>query len=104
MRTVDDLLEWWIENFLRNAASYESTIATTRKHLVGSRDMGRLDIEDVSPGKIDLFLSRKERVLSPHCVNQLRGFLRRAFFLARRMEKFPRPGPGAGGPGRGGPK
>jgi hypothetical protein len=28
LRTVDDLLDWWIENFLRNAPSYASTIAT----------------------------------------------------------------------------
>ena len=104
MRTVDDLLEWWIENFLRNAASYESTIATIRKHLVGSKDIGRLDLEDVSPGKIDLFLTRKERELSPQSVNHLRGFLRRAFNLARRMEKFPRPNPVADVPKRKVPK
>jgi hypothetical protein len=35
LRTVDDLLDWWIENFLRNAPSYASTIATIRKHLWG---------------------------------------------------------------------
>ncbi|MCM3881158.1 MAG: hypothetical protein ND807_13700, partial [Vicinamibacterales bacterium] len=104
LRSVDDLLEWWIENFLRHAPSYASTIATIRKHLVGSKDLGRLDLEDVSPGKFDLFLTKKERELSPQSVNHLRGFLRRAFNLARRMEKFPRPNPVADVPKRKVPK
>jgi integrase len=104
LRTVDDLLEWWIENFLRHASSYASTISTIRKHLVGSKDLGRLDLEDVSPGKVDLFLTKKERVLSPQSVNHLRGFLRRAFNLGRRMEKFPRPNPVADVPKRKVPK
>jgi integrase len=104
LRSVDDLLEWWIDAFLRHAPSYESTIATIRKHLVGSKDLGRLGLEDVTPGKVDLFLTRKERVLSPQTVNHLRGFLRRAFNLARRMEKFPRPNPVADVPKRKVPK
>ena len=104
LRTVDDLLEWWIENFLRHAPSYDSTISTIRKHLVGSKDLGRLDLEDVSPGKVDLFLTKKERELSPQSVNHLRGFLRRTFNLGRRMEKFPRPNPVADVPKRKVPK
>ena len=35
----------------------------------------------------------RKRALSPQSVNHLRGFLRRAFNLARRMEKFPRANP-----------
>jgi hypothetical protein len=54
LRSVDDLLAWWIHDFLRHAPSYESTIATIRKHLVGSKDLGRLGLEDVTPGKVDL--------------------------------------------------
>ena len=104
LRTVDDLLEWRIENFLKHAPSYQSTITTIRKHLVGSKEVGRLDLEDISPGKIDLFLTKKERELSPQTVNHLRGFLRRAFNLARRMEKFPRPNPVADVPKRKVPK
>ena len=100
LRTVDDLLEWWIENFLRNSPSYASTIATIRKHLVGSKEVGRLDLEDVSPGKIDFFLTKKERELSAQSVNHLRGFLRRAFNMGRRMEKYPRPNPVADVPKR----
>jgi hypothetical protein len=104
LRTVDDLLEWWIENFLKHAPSYASTIATIRKHLIGSKDVGRVGLEEISPGKIDLFLTRKERELSPQSVNHLRGFLRRAFNLGRRMEKFPRPNPVADVPKRKVPK
>ena len=28
LRTVDDLIEWWIENFLRHAPSYGTTVQT----------------------------------------------------------------------------
>jgi integrase len=72
--------------------------------LIGSKDLGRVGLEDVSPGKVDLFLTRKERELSAQSVNHLRGFLRRAFNLGRRMEKFPRPNPVADVPKRKVPK
>jgi len=90
--TVAQLMAWWIDTFLRHKPSYESSVSTIRKHIVESK-LGRLALAEVSPGKIDLFLTEKERVLSAQSVNHLRGFLRRAFNLARRMEKFPRPNP-----------
>jgi integrase len=100
LRTVDDIIEWWIHTFVRHMPSYESTISTIRKHVIGSKGLGRLELEEVTPGKIDLFLTGKERELSPQTVNHLRGYLLRAFNLARRMEKFPRPNPVADVPKR----
>ena len=57
--------EWlrWIDTFLRHKPSYESTIFTIRKHIMEAK-IGKLPLAEVSPGKIDLFLTEKERVLS----------------------------------------
>jgi hypothetical protein len=107
LRTVDDLVEWWIETFLRHAPSYATTVQTIRKHIVGS-SLGSTSLDQISAGKIDLFLTKKERELKPASVNHLRGYLGRAFNLGRRMERFPRPNPvvdvpeaeGAEGPAR----
>jgi integrase len=96
--TVDELMEWWIDKFLLRSASAtgESSI---RKHIIGS-SLGERRLVDVTPGKIDLFLSGKEQVLSPRSVNHLRGYLSRAFTMARRMERFPRQNPAADVPKR----
>jgi len=73
--TVDELMVWWIEKFLRKAGSStgESSI---RKHIIGS-PLGKLRLTDVTPGKVDLFLSEKEDGLSARSVNHLRGYLSR---------------------------
>ena len=96
--TVDELMEWWIDKFLRKAGSStgESSI---RKHIIGSR-LGQFTLAEVTPGKVDLFLTEKEDGLSARSVNHLRGYLSRAFTMARRMEKFPRANPVADVPKR----
>ena len=96
--TVDGLMAWWIEKFLRKAGSStgESSI---RKHIIGS-PLGKLRLTDVTPGKVDLFLTDKEDGLSARSVNHLRGYLSRAFTMARRMERFPRVNPVADVPKR----
>src|SRR5258708_29539408 len=35
--TVAQLMEWWIDTFLRHAPSFETTIPTIRKHIVSSK-------------------------------------------------------------------
>jgi integrase len=96
--TLDELMVWWIEKFLRKAGSStgESSI---RKHIIGS-PLGRLRLTNITPGKVDLFLTEKEDGLSARSVNHLRGYLSRAFTMARRMEKFPRANPVADVPKR----
>jgi integrase len=96
--TVDELMEWWIDKFLSRGASDTGT-SSIRKHMIGSA-LGQLQLTAVTPGKIDLFLAEKERVLSARSVNHLRGYLSRAFTMARRMERFPRPNPVADVPKR----
>jgi hypothetical protein len=55
--TVDELMEWWIDKFLKKAGSAtgESSIP---KHIIGS-DLGKLRLTDVTAGKVDLFLAEK---------------------------------------------
>lgn len=96
--TVDALMEWWIEKFLRKAG-LDTGESSIRKHIIGS-PLGSLRLIEVTPGKVDLFLSEKEGGLSPRSVNHLRGYLSRAFTMARRMEKFVRPNPVADVPKR----
>jgi integrase len=96
--TIDELMEWWIEKFLRKAGS-DTGESSIRKHIIGS-GLGKLRLAEVTPGKVDLFLSEKEAGLSPRSVNHLRGYLSRAFTMARRMEKFVRPNPVADVPKR----
>jgi integrase len=54
----------------------------------------------VTPGKVDVFLSSRESILRARSVNHRRGYLSRAFTMARRMEKFPRANPVADVPKR----
>jgi integrase len=96
--TVDELMEWWIQKFLRKAGSGTGE-SSVRKHIIGS-SLGSTLLADVTPGKVDLFLAGKENALSGRSVNHLRGYLSRAFTMARRMEKFPRANPVADVPKR----
>jgi integrase len=101
--TVQDLVEWWIRAFMQPESAHQTTISSVRKHIIGS-SLAKLTLTEVTPGKIDLFLLGKERTLSPKSVNHLRGYLSRAFNLARRMDKFPRANPVADVPKRKVPK
>jgi integrase len=96
--TIDALMAWWIDTFLRRAAS-DTGATSIRKHIIGS-PLGKVRLTDVTPGKIDFFLVGKEDSLSARSVNHLRGYLSRAFTMARRMEKFPRANPVADVPKR----
>ena len=48
---------------------------------------GRAVFAAETAGKVDLFLAEKEHGLSARSVNHLRGYLSRAFTMARRMER-----------------
>jgi len=96
--TVEEPMGWWIDKFLRRAAS-DTGASSIRKHIIGSV-FGKLQLTQVTAGKIDLFLTDKEEELSAKSVNHHRGDLSRAFTMARRMEKFPRPNPVADVPKR----
>jgi integrase len=96
-------MKWWLDRFLKGTAGHDGATSSVRKHIIGSA-IGGLRLAEVTSGKIDLFLTEKEKVLSPKSVNHLRGYLSRAFNVARRMERFPRPNPVADVPRRKVPK
>ena len=67
--TIDELMEWWIQKFLIRAAS-DTGVSSIRQHIIGS-PLGSTVLTDVTPGKIDFFLSGKEKALSARSVNHL---------------------------------
>ena len=85
--TLDDLIEWWAEKFLRRKVSYGPCIGTIRKHLVGSR-LGGLRLVEVTAGDVEAFLEEKSRDLAAETLNHLRGYVGRAFTMARRAKRF----------------
>jgi integrase len=90
--TVNELLEWWIETYLAKSAGYDRAVGTVRKHLIGSK-IGRLHLLEVTPRKIELFLQAKVDVRAPQTLNNLRGYLSRAFVVARKTDRFRGPNP-----------
>ncbi len=87
-----------------NAPSYASTIATIRKHLVGSKELGRLRSRRRQPGE-DRSLPDREGTGAERAEREPPSRVpRRAFNMGRRMEKFPRPNPVADVPKRKVPK
>src|SRR5262252_495268 len=85
--TVDELIEWWVEKFLKRKVSYGPCIGTIRKHLVGS-PLGALRLVEVTAGDIEAFLEERSRELAAETLNHLRGYVGRAFTMARRAKRF----------------
>ena len=90
--TVDDLIGWWAEKFLKRKVSYGPCIGTIRKHLVGS-GLGARRLVDVTAGDVEVFLEEKSHELAAETLNHLRGYLGRAFTMARRAKRFVGPNP-----------
>lgn len=90
--TVDGLIEWWVEKFLKRKVSYGPCIGTIRKHLVGSA-LGARRLVDVTAGDVEAFLEEKSHELAAETLNRLRGYLGRAFTMARRAKRFVGPNP-----------
>src|SRR5437868_4323586 len=78
--TGADLVEGWMETYLKHKPSHEHAVYTLRKHLLAP-PLGTLNLAEVSAGKIDLFLTAKHAEISPATINHLRAYLSRAFTL-----------------------
>jgi integrase len=90
--TFAGLVSWWMESYLRQKPSYESTVGTIRRHILES-PMAALRPREVTPGKIEALLLEKASSLSPSSVNKLRGAIGRAFATAIKFERFHGPNP-----------
>jgi integrase len=85
--TLDELLKWWIATYFEGAPSYERSVGTIRRHLIGS-ELGASRVVSITPAAIEVFLHAKSKTLSPQSVNHLRGYLSRAFNAGRRAGRF----------------
>ena len=83
--TVDEMVEWWVNQFLAKRASYVQCIGTIRKHIIGSKLGGRR-LVDVRSGHVEAFLEEKAGDFSAETLNHLRGYLGRAFNVAIRTQ------------------
>ncbi len=90
--TFGDLVTWWLENRLRKTRAYDRCVGTVRKHILEDK-VARLAPGEVTPGRVDNFLSDKENEVSASTVNHLRAYIRRAFNAARAAERFHGPNP-----------
>jgi hypothetical protein len=57
--TFGDLLTWWMEHRLRRTRAYRQCAGTVRRHLLASK-LARLAPAEITPGKVEDFLSAKE--------------------------------------------
>jgi integrase len=86
-QTFAEMIEWWIENRLRDTRSASRCEGTVRRHLLESHLAG-LPPAAVTPGKVDDFLHTMGRSFSPATVNHLRAYIRRIFNSAMSAERF----------------
>ena len=85
--TFAAMIEWWIENRLRDTRSASRCEGTVRRHILESHLAG-LPPKAVTPGKVDDFLHTKGRTFGPATVNHLRAYIRRIFNSAISAERF----------------
>jgi len=81
------MVQWWLDNRLKPARSYEHCEGFVRVHLLGS-PLARCAPAEVTHGKVEDFLTRKDAKLSPGSVNHLRAYISRIFRSARAAERF----------------
>jgi integrase len=85
--SVDELLEWWMDTYLKAAPSYEKSVGTVRQHLLDS-ELAHLRLVDVTPGRVELLLQKRSPEVKPRTLNHVRGYLSRAFNAAIETGKF----------------
>src|SRR5512142_1613421 len=72
--TLGELLDWWLETYVRPTPAYDRTAGVFRKHFTGS-ELVSLRLTEVTSSKIEVFLQERAGKLSGNSINHLRGFL-----------------------------
>jgi integrase len=90
--TFAELLTWWLEKRLQRTRAYSRCAGTVRRHIM-SAPLAKLPPTQVTPGRVDDFLTEKESELSQASVNHLRAYIRRAINAAKTAERFFGPNP-----------
>ena len=83
--TFGDLLDWWWSEYGRRLKG-KTIKGFVEKHLRSA--LGRLTLQEVTPGRLEELLNGKADTLKPRTLNALRGIVHRVFELAIRREKW----------------
>jgi len=85
--TVGDLMQWWLDIYVRNSEAHGKCVGTIRNHILKAPFASK-SLEHVIPGDIEKLLQSKEGLLAPGTVNHVRQFLVRAFNKAKRAGQW----------------
>jgi integrase len=85
--TLAELLDWWLDTYVRRTTSFERTRAAVERNILSSEIAG-LRLVDVTPGKIEVFLQAQSDRLGPDSLNHLRSFMGTAFNRAIEAERW----------------
>jgi len=84
--TVEEVVRWYCEAYLKDRPSYEPTMRALRLHI--APDLGQLLVGELTAAKIENWLQGKAQSLGPQSLNHLRGYLVRALNRARKAGKW----------------
>ncbi len=85
--TLAELLEWWLETYSAGRPTHERNCYSIRRHLT-DLELGRVQLADLTPGRIETFLQDKGKELAPATVNHLRRYILSAFNCAKSAGRF----------------
>ena len=81
------MILWWLDRRFKTARSLAPCSSFIRKHLLGS-PLANLAPSEVTPGKVETLLEKKDEEIAAGSVNHLRRFTYRIFKAAIRAERF----------------
>jgi hypothetical protein len=87
-----ELLNWWLETYSKGTQSHTRNESAVKRHLLGT-DLAKVQLHRVTKGDVEMLLQSKKHELNPKSLNNLRGFLHRAFSAAEDAGKYNGPNP-----------
>jgi len=84
--TVEAVVRWYCDTYLKERPSYEPTMRALRLHI--APEIGHLAVRDLTAARVETWLQGKAQALGPQSLNHLRGYLVRALNKARRAGKW----------------
>jgi integrase len=85
--TLAQLLKWWLTTYVRPTSSYRRTESVVARNLLSS-ELSDLRLVEVTAAKIEVYLQRRARELSPESLNHLRSYIATAFNRAARAGRW----------------
>jgi integrase len=84
--TVEEVVRWYCDMYLKDRPSYEPTMRALRIHIAPA--IGHLPVGELTAARIETWLQGKAQALGPQTLNHLRGYLLRALNKARKAGKW----------------